>query len=199
MKADFESANVILRLWRQVYQTYTLLKKCEDQIFEEYGLTTEQYGVLVAMDYLGSPIKVTDLARWLERSTNSVSMIVDRMVKAGLVKRTRSTGDRRVVYVTATNKGKDALKPATQASLECIQKIMSPLSHEDKSTLLSLLGTLKYEILAYLNPGIDLEEMKRNESKPVADVKKWLSEYASPSIPQAKRQGGGKEKTVRRR
>jgi len=195
MKTNFESESLILRLWRQVYQTYTLLKKCEDQVFEEYGLTTEQYGVLVAMDYLGSPIKVTDVARWLERSTNSISMIIDRMVKIGLVKRARSTGDRRIVYLTATSKGKSALKPATLASLEVIKKILSPLSYEDRSALLNLLGTIKYEMLEYLNPGIDVEKMKRDESKPAADVKKWLSEYRLPSTPEAKPQSGKKGKT----
>jgi DNA-binding MarR family transcriptional regulator len=195
VNSKFEILN--LRLWRLVYQTYTLLKKCEDQIFEEHGLTTEQYGVLVAMEYLGSPIRITDIARWLERSTNSVSMIIDRMVKAGLVTRKRDRGDRRVVYVTSTSKGETALKPATLASLKCIHKILSPLSREDRGTLLSLLGTLKYEIVKYLNPGIDIEEVKRKESKPVADVKKWLSEYALPSTPEAKRQGGKKRKTIR--
>jgi DNA-binding MarR family transcriptional regulator len=182
-----------------VYQTYTLLKQCEDQIFEEYGLTTEQYGVLVAMGYLGSPIRITDIARWLERSTNSVSMIIDRMVKAGLVTRKRDRSDRRVVYVVSTSKGENALRPATRASLEAIRKILLPISYEDRSTLLSLLGALKYEIVKYLNPGIDVEEMKRKESRPVADVKKWLSEYALPSTPQAKRQSGEKKKTLRRR
>jgi hypothetical protein len=118
------------------------------------------------------------------------------MVKIGLIKRTRSKSDRRVVNVVITSKGENALKPATVASLEAIRKILSPLSHEDRSILLSLLGTLKYRILEYLNPGMDLEEMKRNESRPVADVKRWLSEYALPSTPQAKRQGGKKGKTV---
>jgi DNA-binding MarR family transcriptional regulator len=197
MKANLESAELALRLWRQVYQTYTLLKKCEDQIFEEYGLTTEQYGVLVAIDYFGGPTKVTDIARWLERSTNSVSMIVDRMVKSGLVRRARSTGDRREVRVANTSKGQDALKPANLASLEAVQKILSPLSHEDRSTLLSLLGTVKYEILKCLNLGVDIEKIKRNELKQAANLTKWLSEYSLPSTPQAKRQGEKKRKTIR--
>jgi DNA-binding MarR family transcriptional regulator len=196
MKANLESTELALRLWRQVYQTYTLLKKCEDQIFEEHELTTEQYAVLVAIDYFGGSAKVTDIARWLERSTNSISMIVDRMVKAGLVRRARSTADRREVRVANTSKGQDALKPATVASLEVVQKILSPLSREKRSTLLSLLGTVKYETLRCLNPGVDIEKIKRNEFKQAANLRKWLSEYALPSTPQAKRQRGKKRKTT---
>jgi len=198
MKTNFESANMTLRLWRQIYQTYTLLKQCEDQVFEEHGLTTEQYALLVSMGYLGGRVKITDIAHWLERSTNSISMIVDRMVKSGLVRRIRSTRDRRVVYVVSTSKGEAALKPATQASLKVIQTILSPLSYEDKRTLLSLLGTMKYEIKEYLNPGVDIEEIKRNESKQAANVEKWLNEYGLSSTPQAKRQSGEKRKTKKK-
>ena len=198
MTANSKSVELALRLWRQVYQTYTLLKRCEDQIFEEHGLTTEQYAVLVSMEYLGEPVRVTDVAHWLERSTNSISMIVDRMVKAGLVTRRRDTRDRRVVYVSSTSKAQNALKPANVASLEAIRKILSPLSNEERSTLLNLLGTVKYEILKYLNPGVDIKEVKRNELEQAANLKRWLSEYGLPSTLRAKRQGGEKRKTKKK-
>ena len=193
MKTNLKSEIDILKLWRQFYQTYTLLKRCEDQIFYEYGLTTEQFSVLVAIDYFTGPTKVTDIARWLERSTNSISMIVDRMVKAGLVRRIRDRSDRRVVHVVNTSKGENALKPAAQASFKVIRKILLQLSYEDRSTLISLLGTMKYEILKYLNPGVDIEEVKRNELEQAANVKEWLNEYGLPSTPQVKRQGGRRE------
>ena len=187
MKTNLESEIAVLKLWRQVYQTYTLLKKCEDQILAEYGLTTEQYSVLGAIDYFTGPTKITDVARWLERSTNSISMIVDRMVKAGLVRRIRDRSDRRVVHVVNTSKGENALKPATQASLAVIRKILLQLSYEDRNTLLSLLGTMKYEILTYLNPEIDIEEVKREELEQAANVKEWLNKYDLSSTPQVKR------------
>jgi DNA-binding MarR family transcriptional regulator len=195
MTVNFESTELALRLWRQVYQTYTLLKRCEDQIFEKQGLTTEQCGVLGAIEYFGGSMKVTDIARWLERSTNSISMLVDRMVKAGLVRRVRDRVDRREVRVTNTSKGQDALKPANLAGLEVIRKILSPLSYEDRLTLLSLLETIKYEMLEYLNPGVAMEEIKRNELTQATNLTKWLSEYGLPSTPQAKRQRGKKRKT----
>lgn len=197
MTVNFESEVLVLRLWRQMYQTYTLLKQCEDKIIEEHGLTTEQYAVLVSIGYLGEPTRITDIARWLERSPNSISMIADRMVKAGLVKRTRDRVDRRVVHVTFTSKGENALKPSTRAMFEVIRKNMSSLSHEDKSTLISLLGTLKYEILQCLNPGMDMEEVKRDESKQSANARKWLLRYVLPSTSEARRQGGEKRRTKR--
>jgi len=193
MKTNLESEIGIVKLWRQLYQTYTLLKRCEDQVIEEHGLTTEQFSVLGAMDYFVGPMNITDIAHWLERSTNSITMIVDRMVKAGLVRRVRSKSDRRVVRVTFTSKGKNALKPATQASYQVIRGILLQLSYEDRNNLLGLLGATKYEIQKYLNPGVDIEKVKREELKQAANVKKWLNQYGLSSTPQAKRQSGKKK------
>jgi DNA-binding MarR family transcriptional regulator len=198
MTIDFESDSQVLRLWRQVYQTYTLLKQCEDQVIGEHGLTTEQYAVLVSIDYLGAPARVTDIARWLERSTNSVSMIVDRMVKAGLVKRVRDKRDRRVVNVTSTSKGKNALEPSTRAMFQVVQKIMLSLAPDDRNVLLSLLEALTYEILEYLNPGVNVKEMEMKESERDAKMREWLLRHSLPSASQAKRQSREKKKTIRR-
>jgi DNA-binding MarR family transcriptional regulator len=47
-------------------------------------------------------------------------MLIDRMVKAGLVRRTRDRKDRRVVTVFMTEKGKTAVEPAIPAGWEFI-------------------------------------------------------------------------------
>jgi DNA-binding MarR family transcriptional regulator len=194
MKKDFGPEEVGLRLWRQIYQTYTLLKQCEDGIFEAHGLTTEQYAVLVSIAYLGEPARISDIARWLERSTNSISMIVDRMVKAGLVRRARDKRDRRVVYVSKTSKAESLLGPATVASFKNIQEILSPMAHRDKVALLDLLAEVKYETFKSLNPDVDIEKVKRDELKQAANIGKWLSKYGRASTPKARLQGSDKGK-----
>ncbi|MGA2670647.1 MAG: MarR family transcriptional regulator [Dehalococcoidia bacterium] len=202
MAANFESGNMVLKLWILLHRTRDALRMCEDPIFSEYGLTTEQYAVLAAIKYLGDSVKISDLAQSLERSPNSVSMIIDRMVKAGLVTRKRDKVDRRVVYVFITSKGENALKPAIPAGVEFIQKILSPLSYEDKRTLASLLETVKFKALEYLNPGMDIVKITKNSVTNRPDLMKRVTQYISPSTPQAKRQGGerkkAKRKTIRR-
>jgi DNA-binding MarR family transcriptional regulator len=176
-----EDGNLILRLWYMSHRTRALLKMCEDQIYGEYNLTMEQYAVLAAIKHIGGPARPTDIARWLGRSTNSVSMIIDRMVKAGLVRRVRDRRDRRVVNVSITDKAENALKPAILAGWQFIQKIMSPLADEDKHTFIKLHETLRYEILKYLNPEMSIEEMARNEDEQHANLMERLIQYALPS------------------
>lgn len=188
----------VLKSWRQVYQTYNLLKQCQDQICGEYGLTVEQYSVLVVLNYMGGPARVTDIAQWLVHSPNSISMIVDRMVKAGLVKRTRDRTDRRVVWVTPTSKANTALKQAHSEVLKFVRVVFQPLSYEDENTLSDLLGTLKYEILKYINPGLDIKEAKKIDSRQIDSIVRWMRGAQVASAPKAKDQPGGKRKTARR-
>ena len=196
MTTNFEDGNLVLRLWYASHRTRALLKMCEDQIYSEYNLTTEQYALLATITYLGGSARPTDIAKWLGRSTNSISMLVDRMVKAGLVRRVRDRSDRRVVNVSITGKAENALQPATRAGWEFIQKITSSLTYEDKHTFIRLHDTLRYEILKYLNPGVNVEEMARNDDESHANIMERLIQYALPSTAKAKRQGGKKVKTM---
>jgi MarR family 2-MHQ and catechol resistance regulon transcriptional repressor len=173
MTVNSESESLVLKLWLLLHRVHDLLGTCENEVFGEYGLTTERFGVLVTikyLEYLDGHVRPTDIAWWMGRSANSVSMIVDRMAKAGLLRRVRDKGDRRVVHVFITSKGKDVLKPATPAGLELIHKILSQLSDDDRRTLASLLEKLKYESLEYLNPGADIEGMVKNEDEQHANL-----------------------------
>ena len=196
MTTNLEDGNLVLTLWYASHRTRTLLKMCEDQIYSKYNLTTEQFSLLAALIYSGGSARPTDIAKWLGRSTNSISMLIDRMVKAGLLKRVRDRGDRRVVNVFITSKAENTFKPAIQASWEFIQKITSPLSNEDRHTFVKQHDTLRNEIFKYLNPEANVEEMARNDDENHANLMERLIQYALPSTPEAKRQDDEKGKSM---
>jgi len=185
---DSESGNTVLRLWLLLHRVRDALVACEDSILREYGLTTEQFGVLGAVKSRGGSLRPTDLASILERSPNSVSMLVDRMVKAGLVRRTRDRIDRRAVNVTLTSKGEKALGPATPAGWKFIQKILSPISYEDKRALVGLLETVKCELLGYLNPEADMAGIIKNSVTNQPGLYERMIKNIFPSGSEAKRQ-----------
>ena len=190
MAIKFEAENIILTTWLMVHRADALLKLSEDKLFGKYRLNSEWYAVLVTIQYIGGSAKPSEVARWLQRSLNSISMLADRMVGAGLLKRTRDKIDRMVVRLTISDRGKDALKPATQAGWDFIQEILSPLSYEDRRTLINLLKMINYKTLEYLNPGADIEGMLRDETKRHGNLMERLVEYLSPPTPEAKRQIG---------
>lgn len=197
MATNFKSQNTDLRLWLLLHRVRDVLVRCEDSIFSEYGITYEQFTVLGQTIGRGGSARMIDLARGLESYPNSVSMLVDRMVKAGLVRRTRDKIDRRVVHVSLTSKGENALKLACPAGWEFIQKILSPISYKDKYALASVLETLKCDLFGYLNPEVDMAEIIKNSPTNQPNLYELMVKNVFPSGPEAKRHAGKKRKTVR--
>jgi len=83
---DFKFENPFMRLWLLLHQTYNSISKCEDNVFSKYGITTEQHAVLMAIHHIQGPVTPTEVGQWLDRNTNSISLIVERMVKLGLMR-----------------------------------------------------------------------------------------------------------------
>jgi len=191
-----ELENLSVTLWRMVYQAYTRYKNGMDQVLSEHGLTMEQYLVLVTIKYHDPPMRITDVARWLERSTNSITMIVDRMVKAGLLRRVRDRSDRRTVNVFLTSKAETALKPANPAAWEFMQQGMSPLSYKDKDAFAGLLKMINHRLLEYLNPGADVDGMLKDDSKQQDYLMKQWRKQPWLVAPRAKRRGSRNRKTI---
>jgi MarR family 2-MHQ and catechol resistance regulon transcriptional repressor len=187
MAMNSESENTVLRLWLLLRRVGDALALCQDSVFSKYGLTTEQFGVLASIKSRG-PLRPIDLASILERGPNSMSMLVDRMVKAGLVRRTRDRKDRRAVKVSLTTKGEKAVEPAIPAGWEFIHKILSPLSYNDQRAFASMLETVKGELVGYLNPEMDMAEIIKNSFTNRPDIYKRMMKNVLPPGHEAKRQ-----------
>lgn len=88
----------VLRLLKQV--SSSLRQNMADR-FKEMNMTAPQ-GMLVGILAHHGKMKVSDLGEKLGLSNSTVSGIIDRLEKQGLVERIRSDEDRRVVYVDVT-------------------------------------------------------------------------------------------------
>ena len=179
MTVNYESENTVLRLWLLLPRVGDALSLCQDLVFSKYGITTEQWRVLTCIKSRG-PLRPVDLASMLERSPNSISMIVDRMVKAHLVRRTRDRKDRRTVFVSMTDKGKKAVEPAVPAGWEFMLKLLSPLSYEEQRALADMLETIKCELISCLNPEMDKAEIIKNSFTKDPDLYKRMKNVLPP-------------------
>ncbi len=197
MAKKIEPTHLTLRMWLHARQIGDMLKMCLESAFMRYHITTEQYDVLATIKFSDGRVCITDIAGWLRRSPNSVSMLVDRMVKAHLVNRIRDKVDRRVVYVALTSKGENILELTNPVCWQTIAEVSSPLSYEDRLTLLGLLETLDRKASEYLNPGGDLEALSKRRDKAYAGFMKVVPAYVRGSDSKIKRQGGKKVTTRR--
>ncbi|UCD22405.1 MAG: MarR family transcriptional regulator [Chloroflexota bacterium] len=186
MAVNIEQENTVLRLWLLLRRVGDTLVRCQDLVFGKYGLTTEQWGLLTALKARG-PLRPSDLADILERTPNSMSMLIDRMVKAGLVRRARDRKDRRVVTVFMTEKGKTAVEPAIPAGWEFIHEVLLPLSDDEQRDLADMLERVKWELVGYLEPEMDTAEIVENSLSNDPDLYRRMVKTLLPQGYEAKR------------
>ena len=143
MKNHF-SADKDYNLWVLLSQARVMLFRARDKELSQYGITARQAAVLFAIKALNATEgKATpaEISRWLLREPHTVSRILSRMEKDGLVSKMKGSGKKRKVCITLTEEGEQAYRHTLKR--ESIREIMSCLSEEEHQQLNSMLKTLR--------------------------------------------------------
>ena len=83
------------------------------KLMKESGLTAPQLLVMQAIEKEGSPSTST-LARHIAVSQATMTRIIDRLERAGLVRREKSSKDKRVINISLTDAGQAKLELAPE-------------------------------------------------------------------------------------
>ena len=143
--ADTKPVDLDYNLWVLLEQATTLILNARDQELSEYGTTAMQAAVLFITNQVGDETTPAEISRWISRKPSSVTGILNRMVKAGLVQRTKDLPRGNWVRVRLTEKGQKAYKQSLKR--KPIHLIMSALSEEERRQLASLLEKLRTKAL----------------------------------------------------
>ncbi len=94
-------------------------------------------------------LMMSDLGKRLDISLSTATGIIDRLIEKKLVKRERNGGDRRVVRVMLTNKGKKTNQEYQKQKKEIFGRMLGTLDPEEQGELINILekiaGTIKQE------------------------------------------------------
>jgi DNA-binding MarR family transcriptional regulator len=129
--------------WAIFHQTYQSLTKCADEAFARIGLLHQQYQVLRAMKNMPATVTATAIANWLDRNSNSITLIIDRMERSGLVKRVRDLKDRRAIRLIITPEGKKRYAQADEPAQELSREVLSALTQDEMATFMELLQKIR--------------------------------------------------------
>lgn len=102
-------------------------------------LTTSQLTVLELLEQQDQ-LKPSDLIPFLSTTPAAVTMLLDRMERGELIKRTRDEGDRRIVWVSITEKGKHEVERGVAARNSYLSSILDRISTHNQQLLVYLLG-----------------------------------------------------------
>ncbi len=128
-------------LWFVLRQACHAMGQVREDEVERAGVTSSQAAVLYMAKLFRKPPTPSLMSRWLFRKPHTVSAILDRMEKQGLIKKVKDLQRRNVVRVELTEKGDEAYQQTSD--IKSIRNILSCLSPEERDTLRALVETLR--------------------------------------------------------
>jgi DNA-binding MarR family transcriptional regulator len=130
------------------YQLFQLLRYTADAIhrareyeLKKYTLTPEQAGALVCILSLGNKATQAELSRWLFRLPNSITILINRMEKLGLVKKRPDKKRRNIIRLSLTKKGYEAYEHSIE--FQAFYPIIDVLTEAKRKQLWSLLQIIR--------------------------------------------------------
>ncbi len=115
-----------------------------ERTFRRYGLSRAGWDVLAALRRSGTPYRLPQKALQgeLMRASGTISFRIDRLERAGWVRREPDPTDGRNVFVALTDVGYRLIETVAPAHLANERRLVAALSAEEQAALAALLRTL---------------------------------------------------------
>jgi DNA-binding MarR family transcriptional regulator len=114
-----------------------------ERLFRQFGLTPSQYNVLRILRGEGQPLPITEIGARTITLVPGMTGLIDRLERAGMVRRDRSPQDRRVIYVEITPKALEILAKLDEPLMELHSQMVGGLSESEKRDIVRLMEKLR--------------------------------------------------------
>ncbi|MCJ7743032.1 MAG: MarR family transcriptional regulator [Dehalococcoidales bacterium] len=132
---DVNPEHTTTRVFILFVQTADAVLKYADASFYKAGLSVIKFIVLRVLAANGGTMTPSEIAEWTLRERHSITTLVDRMRKDGLVKTEPHSMDKRSINVTLTDKGREVLSQAAPAAQEIVNQAMLSIGEGDAAAL----------------------------------------------------------------
>jgi DNA-binding MarR family transcriptional regulator len=132
-----------LRLWLRLLSVTRLTEAdLREFLRVEHGSTLPRFDVMAALRRADDDLTMSELSRRLLVSNGNTTTVVDRLELDGLVMRTPSAADRRVVHVALTEGGRRAKDDIAAEHEARVDSLFAGVSAADVDALEQLLQRL---------------------------------------------------------
>jgi DNA-binding MarR family transcriptional regulator len=140
-------------LWTLIHQASSAAMAAREKELEKLGLTSVEQRLLIIVPTIermtGEGATIGDIARWTFKKPSSITELVNRMEKKGLVRRMAADGNKKSVIVKTTESG-EKLAAEAHSKGHLIDKLMSSLSDEERHQMWISMGRLRNSALKEL-------------------------------------------------
>lgn len=136
-----ELSDLNLKTLIALSRTTNNVHRQEYKTIKEGGLTVSQFSVLEVLYHKGD-LKIQDIIEKTLSTGGNMTVVIENLVKDGLVIRYKDEEDKRVNLISITEKGKSIIEDIFPKHIENINEIFSTLTGEEKQSLIGLLKKL---------------------------------------------------------
>ncbi|MGP3965508.1 MarR family winged helix-turn-helix transcriptional regulator [Nonomuraea sp. 3N208] len=133
----------LLRFTEALVRLAHLVQEVFDEVAKEHDLTPQQAQLLCLL--IDGPVGMTELTRALHLEKSSLTGLVDRAGKRGLVARVRDSNDRRACRIVLTREGERLGAMAHDAMTDRLEVLAGKLPQEHRGLLASAIGGILAE------------------------------------------------------
>ncbi len=162
VRADYETGiggddRMELRIWLRLLTCTNMLdRQVKIRLKKTADITLPRFDILAQLERHGAPMSMSALSERLMVSNGNVTGLVERLIREGLVERTRAPHDRRIRLIGLTAEGTRVFTALAEDHRRWIASMMAGLTQEDMGALHDLLALLKRSIRE------DLDQPKRD-------------------------------------
>ncbi|HEY2515158.1 MAG TPA: MarR family transcriptional regulator [Polyangiaceae bacterium] len=135
---------------------YTESRRITKELARRAELTGPQLTVVKMLESVGD-LSLSDLSEKIRAQNSTVTGIIDRMEREGLVVRARSTEDRRVVNIRLTEKGARIAKEIPVEPMEIFRGALSSLTPAETRELFRILTKIARRVQTIVRRGVGEE------------------------------------------
>ncbi len=147
------------RILEAIIYLYTEGRRVTKEFARRANLTGPQLTVIKMLETIGD-LSLSELSEKIRAQNSTVTGIIDRMEREGLVVRERSKEDRRVVHIKLTEKGERIAKEIPVEPMEIFRGALSSLSAQETRELLKISTKLAKRVREMVGPRDEKEKAK---------------------------------------
>ncbi len=144
----------VQQILETIIYLYTESRRITKELARRAQLTGPQLTVVKILEQIGD-LSLSELSEKIRAQNSTVTGIIDRMEREGLVVRERSTADRRVVIIKLTAKGSQLAEDIPIEPMKVFQSALSSLTKDEMRELLRILSKVSKRVKAIVRRDVD--------------------------------------------
>lgn len=134
-------------IWVLLHQAKDAAFKAREKELSQYGISNREAAVLFIIQAIGGKAIPAEISRWLFREHHTVTALLSRMEKKGLITKAKDSHRKNLWEVSLAEKGQNAYRQSIKR--ESIHMAMSVLSENERRLLRTCLKKVRDQALKH--------------------------------------------------